>query len=89
MLAWKKVSKEVADGSLGTDYDRTDRAEIRTGNRGYRRQLPEDQQEPRCVRHDRDSGRREMIGHRKSYLSRNPANNALRMRPYGKALLYT
>jgi hypothetical protein len=28
MLAWKKVSKEVADGSLGTDYDRTDRAEI-------------------------------------------------------------
>ncbi len=28
MLAWKKVSKEVAEGSLGTDYDRTDRAEI-------------------------------------------------------------
>ena len=28
MLAWKKVSKEVADGALGTDYDRTDRADI-------------------------------------------------------------
>ncbi len=28
MLAWKKVSKEVAEGALGTDYDRTDRADI-------------------------------------------------------------
>ena len=28
MLAWKKVSKEVAEGALGTDYDRTDRTEI-------------------------------------------------------------
>jgi hypothetical protein len=27
-LAWKKVSKEVAEGALGTDYDRTDRADI-------------------------------------------------------------
>ncbi|MFQ5849842.1 MAG: DUF499 domain-containing protein, partial [Candidatus Binatia bacterium] len=30
MLAWKKVAKDVADGSLGTDYDRADRNEIQT-----------------------------------------------------------
>jgi uncharacterized protein DUF499 len=28
MLAWRKVSKDVADGVLGTDYDRPERAEI-------------------------------------------------------------
>ncbi len=28
MLAWKKVAKDVADGVLGTDYDRPERAEI-------------------------------------------------------------
>ena len=28
MLAWKKVAKDVADGTLGTDYDRADRNEI-------------------------------------------------------------
>lgn len=28
MLAWKKVSRDVADGVLGTDYDRPERAEI-------------------------------------------------------------
>jgi hypothetical protein len=28
MLAWKKVAKEVAEGSLGADYDRADRADI-------------------------------------------------------------
>jgi len=28
MLAWKKVSRDVADGALGTDYDRPERAEI-------------------------------------------------------------
>ncbi|PWU13198.1 MAG: AAA family ATPase [Verrucomicrobia bacterium] len=27
-LAWKRVAKEVADGTLGADYDKTDRAEI-------------------------------------------------------------
>ncbi|MFQ5799505.1 MAG: DUF499 domain-containing protein, partial [Bacteroidota bacterium] len=27
-LAWKRVEKEVADGTLGADYDRADRAEI-------------------------------------------------------------
>lgn len=27
-LAWKRVAREVADGSLGSDYDRADRAEI-------------------------------------------------------------
>jgi hypothetical protein len=28
MLAWKKVARDVADGVLGTDYDRPERAEI-------------------------------------------------------------
>ena len=28
MLAWRKASKDVADGVLGTDYDRPERAEI-------------------------------------------------------------
>lgn len=28
-LAWKRVEKEVADGTLGVDYDRVDRAEIK------------------------------------------------------------
>jgi hypothetical protein len=28
MLAWKKVAKDIADGVLGTDYDRPERAEI-------------------------------------------------------------
>jgi hypothetical protein len=28
MLAWRKVSKDVGDGVLGTDYDRPERAEI-------------------------------------------------------------
>jgi uncharacterized protein DUF499 len=28
MLAWRKVSKDVVDGVLGTDYDRPERAEI-------------------------------------------------------------
>jgi hypothetical protein len=28
MLAWKKVAKEVSDGTLGADYDRADKAEI-------------------------------------------------------------
>jgi hypothetical protein len=28
MLAWKKVAKDVADGVLGTDYDRPERTEI-------------------------------------------------------------
>jgi hypothetical protein len=28
MLAWKKVSRDVADGVLGTDYDRPERVEI-------------------------------------------------------------
>jgi hypothetical protein len=27
-LAWKRVAREVAEGTLGADYDRTDRAEI-------------------------------------------------------------
>lgn len=27
-LAWKRVAKEVADGSLGSDFDRADRADI-------------------------------------------------------------
>jgi hypothetical protein len=27
-LAWKRVAKEVADGTLGADYDKADRAEI-------------------------------------------------------------
>ncbi|MFZ3376258.1 MAG: hypothetical protein WA183_11955, partial [Chthoniobacterales bacterium] len=27
-LAWKRVAKEVADGTLGADYDRADRADI-------------------------------------------------------------
>jgi len=27
-LAWKRVAKEIADGTLGGDFDRTDRAEI-------------------------------------------------------------
>jgi hypothetical protein len=27
-LAWKRIAKEVADGTLGADYDRADRAEI-------------------------------------------------------------
>jgi hypothetical protein len=29
-LAWKRVAREVADGTLGADYDRTDLAEIET-----------------------------------------------------------
>jgi Protein of unknown function (DUF499) len=28
LLAWKRVSKEVAEGTLGSDFDRADRAEI-------------------------------------------------------------
>jgi len=27
-LAWKRVAKEMADGTLGADYDRSDRAEV-------------------------------------------------------------
>ncbi|MGC8731603.1 MAG: DUF499 domain-containing protein [Halothiobacillaceae bacterium] len=30
MLAWKRVAREVADGTLGGDFDRTDRAEIQS-----------------------------------------------------------
>jgi hypothetical protein len=30
MLAWKKVAKDIADGVLGTDYDRPERAEIQS-----------------------------------------------------------
>lgn len=30
MLAWKKVAKDVADGVLGTDYDRPERTEIQS-----------------------------------------------------------
>jgi hypothetical protein len=29
-LAWKRVAREVADGTLGGDFDRTDRAEIQS-----------------------------------------------------------
>lgn len=29
-LAWKRVAKEIAEGTLGGDYDRTDRAEIQS-----------------------------------------------------------
>jgi len=29
-LAWKRVAKEVSDGTLGGDFDRTDRVEIQT-----------------------------------------------------------
>jgi len=29
-LAWKRVAKEIAEGTLGGDFDRTDRAEIRS-----------------------------------------------------------
>jgi hypothetical protein len=27
-LAWKKVAKEISDGTLGGDFEKTDRAEI-------------------------------------------------------------
>jgi hypothetical protein len=30
MLAWKRVAREVADGTLGGDFDRTDRADIQS-----------------------------------------------------------
>ena len=30
MLAWKRVDREVADGTLGGDFDRTDRTEIQS-----------------------------------------------------------
>ncbi len=30
MLAWKRVAREVADGTLGGDFDRTDRTEIQS-----------------------------------------------------------
>ena len=30
-LAWKRVAREVQEGTLGADYDRTDLADIRTG----------------------------------------------------------
>ena len=30
MLAWKRVAKEIADGTLGGDFDRTDRTEIQS-----------------------------------------------------------
>ncbi len=29
-LAWKRVSREIAEGALGGDFDRTDRAEIQS-----------------------------------------------------------
>jgi hypothetical protein len=29
-LAWKRVAKEIADGTLGVDFDRTERSEIQT-----------------------------------------------------------
>ena len=29
-LAWKRVAKEIAEGTLGGDFDRTDRAEIQS-----------------------------------------------------------
>jgi len=29
-LAWKRVSREIAEGTLGGDFDRTDRAELQT-----------------------------------------------------------
>ena len=29
-LAWKRVAKEIADGTLGGDFDKTDRAEIQS-----------------------------------------------------------
>jgi hypothetical protein len=30
MLAWKRVAREVADGTLGGDFDRTDRADLQS-----------------------------------------------------------
>ncbi len=30
MLAWKRVAKEIADGTLGGDFDRTDRTEVQS-----------------------------------------------------------
>src|SRR6185503_21043304 len=29
-LAWKRVAKEITDGTLGVDFDRTERSEIQT-----------------------------------------------------------
>jgi len=35
-LAWRKVAKEIADGTSGSDYDKADRAEISADVRGSR-----------------------------------------------------
>jgi hypothetical protein len=32
-LAWQRVTREIAEGTLGADFDRTDRAEIRAAVR--------------------------------------------------------
>ena len=57
-LAWKRVSREIAEGTLGGDFDRTDRAELQTKVKdaeemakdevwgGYRFAVISDNQEP-------------------------------------------
>ncbi len=57
-LAWKRVAKEVAEGTLGTDFDRNDRAELQSKVKdaeeaareevwgGYRFAVIADSQEP-------------------------------------------
>jgi len=61
-LAWKRVVKEIADGTLGGEFDRSDRAEIQSKVSdaeeaakdevwgGYRFVVIADKQEPDCLR---------------------------------------